>query len=117
MREVALLQQKAVTLEAQSLEMKRELEDLKQLQLQEMSLRLFSFNTLDETLQEIRRYALAVYGTDKATLSLTLADGSGLNVAASTGFTEAFLKWARGNVPAGVGASGMCLATKEPVIV
>ena len=115
MREVALLQQKAATLESQSLEMKRQLEDMRQLQ--EMSLRLSSFDSLHETLQEILRYALAVYGTDKGILSLALPDGSGLKMAASTGFSEAFLDLARGTVPSGIGSSGMCLATREPVII
>ena len=115
MREVALLQQKAASLKAQSLEMERQLEDMRQLH--EMSGRLAGFNGLDETLREILRYALAVYGTDKGTLSLALPDGTGLKVAASTGFPDAFLEMARGTVPSGVGASGMCLATREPVIV
>ena len=115
MREVALLQQKAAGLEAQSVEMKRQLEDLQQLQ--EMSLRLPSINSLDETLREILRCALAVYGTDKGALSLTVSDGSGLKVAASIGFPEAFLEAMQGTLPSGIGASGLCLATREPVIV
>jgi PAS domain S-box-containing protein len=114
LRAIVLLQEKAAALEAQTLEMDRQLGDLRQLH--EVSLRLSSFTSQEESLREVLRYALTVYRADKGLLSLSTPDKQGLRVGASVGFTEKFLKMID-FVPTGAGACGYCQLTETPVII
>jgi PAS domain S-box-containing protein len=114
LRAMAALQQRALDLERQAREMERQLEDLRQLN--SMAARLGNLDTLEETLEQLLRHALTVYGAEKGMISLATEDGSGLRPGAKVGFGEDFLRLVE-FVPVGKGSCGRSLALGRPVIV
>ncbi|HYE74289.1 MAG TPA: MEDS domain-containing protein, partial [Blastocatellia bacterium] len=128
LREIAVLQQKARSLELEIAERKLAEESLHKVKnelevqvedlcrLHELSIKLTRTLELEVVLQEVLSAALSVQNTDLGLLSLYDAPRGGLNLKVQRGFDEAFLnavEW----VPKGAGACGTCLEQQQRIIV
>jgi signal transduction histidine kinase/ActR/RegA family two-component response regulator len=128
LRAIALLQQKARSLEVEVAErnltedslrsVKGELEmqvaDLRHLH--ELSLVLNRTHDLDEVLNKVLDAALSVQRAGFGLLSLSADTQDGIQVKCSRGFDDEFLKFID-FVPSGSGSCGTCFLRKEQVVV
>jgi signal transduction histidine kinase/ActR/RegA family two-component response regulator len=128
LRAVALLQQRARTLEYEisehakteerlklvKEELETQVEDLRRLH--EISLRLTSTLDIDSVLKEVLKASLEVQGTNKGLLSMSTPAGDGLGVQISSGFDDDFLKQIE-FVPAGAGGCGTAFQRKQRVVI
>ena len=128
LRAIALLQQKARSLQAEVAERKQaedalravkeelelQVEDLRRLH--EMSLSLTSTLDIESVLREVLREAMAVQGTSLGLLSLCDTERDGLNLKVHSGFDEEFLKQVEWVAP-GAGACGACYEQRRRIVV
>ena len=84
--------------------------------LHELSMRLSNSLRLRPILDETLKMAVAVENADFGLLSLCDAEGQNLELGASIGFEEEFLKKVE-RIPAGSGSCGTCFAERRRVVV
>jgi signal transduction histidine kinase len=128
LRAIALMQQKAITLQSEMVERQEvegalravrdelevQVEDLRRLH--EMSLSLTSTLDIESVLQEVLRSAMALQGTDMGLLSLCVPDCDYMHIEVSNGFPEQFLQIVD-RVSPGAGACGACYQQRRRVVV
>ena len=128
LREISLLQQRAISLEAEIVERKRvednlisvteelenQLSDMRRLH--QMSVGLVGTLDLDLLLIEVLRAALAVQKTNMGMLSLFDIESNGLQLKVQQGFSKKIVKHIEFISP-GTGACGTCFKERRQIII